>query len=226
MSDTITETGSTPGIASKRHGWIAVGLFGTAFLIRMILAQAVPAGKHFFVPIELLLLLAALYNLRTQLSAFFISFEGIPKQILLGLLLGISFFTMDGIISYLAGTPWKEFHYKSFLLLPVMLVWSIFQSALYEELLFRSLLLGYLVKLIKRDWIANACQAIIFGFAHLRYFNQEMWLQAVLVTLSALIWGYVTLKLGSVTASVVCHAVVNSYWIIFQPFSVVLQKII
>ena len=82
-------------------------------------------------------------------------------------------------------------------------------APLFEELLFRVLVMGELMK-IMRPWAAIALQAIIFGIAHGVLF------QSLFAILVGVILGVVYYKTKNMKAAVICHLVFNLSSILMQ----------
>ena len=112
-------------------------------------------------------------------------------------------------------TATSSFAGLSFQALPAVLIYSLFQTSLPEELLFR----GFLLKRFSVSLsfgIANTIQAALFGLLHgLMFITEVSWLQTLVIILCtggiAAYLGFVNEKKsgGSILASWIMHAVAN-----------------
>lgn len=82
-------------------------------------------------------------------------------------------------------------------------------APLFEELLFRGLVMGQLMK-IMRPWAAIALQAIVFGVAHGVLF------QSIFACGIGIILGIVYYRTQSINTAVICHSVFNFSTILMQ----------
>ena len=112
-------------------------------------------------------------------------------------------------------TATSSFSGLGFQALPAVLIYSLFQTSLPEELLFRGFLLKrFSVRL--PFGVANAIQAALFGLLHgLMFISEVSWLQTLLIILCtggiAAYMGFVNEKKsgGSILASWIMHALAN-----------------
>ncbi|RSJ33698.1 CAAX amino terminal protease self- immunity [Streptococcus gordonii] len=112
-------------------------------------------------------------------------------------------------------TATSSFAGLSFQALPAVLIYSLFQTSLPEELLFR----GFLLKRFSVSLsfgIANTIQAALFGLLHgLMFITEVSWLQTLVIILCtggiAAYLGFVNEKKsgGSILASWIMHALAN-----------------
>ena len=112
-------------------------------------------------------------------------------------------------------TATSSFSGLGFQALPAVLIYSLFQTSLPEELLFR----GFLLKrfsICLPFGVANAIQAALFGLLHgLMFISEVSWLQTLLIILCtggiAAYMGFVNEKKsdGSILASWIMHALAN-----------------
>jgi len=112
-------------------------------------------------------------------------------------------------------TATSSFSGLGFQALPAVLIYSLFQTSLPEELLFRGFLLKrFSVRL--PFGVANTIQAALFGLLHgLMFITEVSWLQTLLIILCtgviAAYLGFVNEKKsgGSILASWIMHALAN-----------------
>ena len=112
-------------------------------------------------------------------------------------------------------TATSSFSGLGFQALPAVLIYSLFQTSLPEELLFR----GFLLKRFSVSLsfgIANTIQAALFGLLHgLMFITEVSWLQTLVIILCtggiAAYLGFVNEKKsgGSILASWIMHALAN-----------------
>lgn len=81
-----------------------------------------------------------------------------------------------------------------------------FQVALFEELVFRSLFLGYLRRFLFSPFWAIVIQAVFFWSMHL---GEGDYLQLGFVAFFGLLAGYMTSRRGSVAGAILAHLVAN-----------------
>lgn len=86
----------------------------------------------------------------------------------------------------------------------VMALYVIIFGPILEELVFRGLCLGYFRRSLKSMWIANICQAVLFGGMHMNV------LQGIYAFLLGLCLGYVAIKTDSIMATILMHIAYNS----------------
>ena len=84
----------------------------------------------------------------------------------------------------------------------IALLCSILIAPIFEELLFRGLVMGELLK-VMRPWAANVSQALVFGIMHGVLF------QSVFAALMGLVLGELYFKTKNIKISMVSHAVFN-----------------
>ena len=112
-------------------------------------------------------------------------------------------------------TATSSFSGLGFQALPAVLIYSLFQTSLPEELLFRGFLLKRFSVCLSFG-IANTIQAALFGFLHgLMFITEVSWLQTLVIILCtggiAAYLGFVNEKKsgGSILASWIMHALAN-----------------
>ena len=141
-------------------------------------------------------------------------------KIWLWILLGsLSFLLLSFLLLYTTvkglKTATSNFSGLGFKALPAVLIYSLFQTALPEELLFRGFLLNRLASRLSFV-VANTIQAALFGLLHgLMFITVLSWQQTLLIILCtggiAAYMGFVNEKKsdGSILASWIIHALVN-----------------
>ena len=112
-------------------------------------------------------------------------------------------------------TATSSFAGLSFQALPAVLIYSLFQTSLPEELLFRGFLLKRFSVCLSFG-VANTIQAALFGLLHgLMFITEVSWLQTLVIILCtggiAAYLGFVNEKKsgGSILASWIMHALAN-----------------
>jgi membrane protease YdiL (CAAX protease family) len=174
-----------------------------------------------YVPVELALLACALLRERGRLDVFFVSRERIGRSLAWGLALGALLCGVEWAIEPAAG----PLRWPAVVAYPLGLVNAILAAALYEELLFRSLALGYLCQWLRRPQVANIAQALLFAAAHLRYLEGPRWSNLASTLVGGLILGWITLGFKSVVPAVVSHAMINSYGMLFSPLGAAWHRV-
>jgi membrane protease YdiL (CAAX protease family) len=84
-----------------------------------------------------------------------------------------------------------------------------------EEFLFRGLLQNFLAKASKSDFAGWWTASMIFGFSHLPNMGFPNWRYATLAAIAGLFYGWTWRKTGSIFASALVHAAVDSVWHFF-----------
>jgi membrane protease YdiL (CAAX protease family) len=194
-----------------------------ALLLRFA-GQVYPIPKYAIVPLELGLLAGFFYENRERLEDFFITRKGFLGDAFLGLLIGAALACLEALYDDRLGESHSLFR-ASLLYLPLALVIVGWASSLYEELLFRSALMGTAKKHVG-PLAALILQSIVFFFAHARYFAAGRWHSAIATGLIGLALGAVTLKRKSLTPAWIAHAVLNTYGIVYFPTGEVLSRIL
>ena len=112
-------------------------------------------------------------------------------------------------------TATSSFSGLGFQALPAVLIYSLFQTSLPEELLFRGFLLKRFSVCLPFG-VANTIQAALFGLLHgLMFITEVSWLQTLVISLCAGViaayLGFVNEKKsgGSILASWIMHALAN-----------------
>lgn len=121
-------------------------------------------------------------------------------------LVPIIFFYLIFLFAEKISAPSAPILYWIKLILGYVLV--IFPAALFEEIVFRGVLLSLLIKRTNFFW-ANFAQAIIFGLCH--FFVHPMNIIAWTIIPMGLIFGLIKNKTGSIKASTTAHAIMNTF---------------
>ncbi|MFQ5742688.1 MAG: type II CAAX prenyl endopeptidase Rce1 family protein [Acidobacteriota bacterium] len=81
-----------------------------------------------------------------------------------------------------------------------------------EELLFRGLIQNFLQQRLRREWLALALAAVIFGAAHLNNGPFPNWRYFVLASIAGVFYGRAYRSSGGIAASACVHALVDTVW--------------
>jgi membrane protease YdiL (CAAX protease family) len=84
-----------------------------------------------------------------------------------------------------------------------------------EELLFRGLLQNFLSKASKSELAGWWTSSVLFGFSHITNLGFPNWQYVILATIAGLFYGWTWRKTGSIFASALVHAAVDSVWHFF-----------
>lgn len=202
-------------------GWML--LIVAAFVVRF--QQFVPLNKLEIVSVEMALLFAYIFLNRARWPQLLIRFDRWKSDVLIGACVGVGYCAVEYGWDYANGAVPTSLYWKSLLFLPLVLVIVGWASALYEELLFRSVLLSVSLRAFGRPWVAIVVQAALFGLAHWnRYFHEGMWYHAVSTTVFGLVLGVLAWQRRSFLPGWVAHALSNSYGVMFIPSELVLEK--
>lgn len=90
-----------------------------------------------------------------------------------------------------------------------------FVQTVAEEFFFRGMLLQLLNRWWRNATAALIVSSVVFGLAHLPYRSFPNWRFVLLATLAGLFYGLSYLRTGSIRASMVTHALVNTAWKVF-----------
>ena len=96
--------------------------------------------------------------------------------------------------------------------LPFLLLGILFFTAWPEEFLFRGLLQNMLAQASKSDLAGWWTASILFGFSHITNMGFPNWRYVVLATIAGFFYGWTWRKTGSIFASALVHAAVDSTW--------------
>jgi len=96
--------------------------------------------------------------------------------------------------------------------LPFLLLGILFFTAWPEEFLFRGLLQNMLSRASNSDLAGWCTASILFGFSHITNMGFPNWRYVVLATIAGFFYGWTWRKTGSIFASALVHAAVDSTW--------------
>ncbi len=116
------------------------------------------------------------------------------------------------------GAP-SGFYGSSLAVYPLFFINALLSAAIYEELLFRSLIAGYMIRWLGRPQLANIVQTALFAIVHLRYFDGQHWANVISVCVGGLLYGWITLGFRSLLPSTIGHAMINYYGTLFSPLA-------
>jgi membrane protease YdiL (CAAX protease family) len=105
---------------------------------------------------------------------------------------------------------WRE--WKS---LPFLSLGILFFTAWPEEFLFRGLLQNLLARASKSDLAGWWTASILFGFSHITNMYFPNWRYVLLASIAGFFYGWTWRKTGSIFASALVHAAVDSTWHFF-----------
>jgi membrane protease YdiL (CAAX protease family) len=204
-------------------GWAPVVLLAIALLIRLAVIQVWRVPQIAYVPVELALLVGALFCERDRLSDFFLRRNRLAKDVALGLALAVVNCLIEIALYARKTGAVPAYRFDTMALVPVGVLVAGWRAGVYEELMFRSLTMGYLRRWTRRADVAVVGQAVLFWLAHVRYLNPEHgWGFSSLVF--GLMLGVLTIGCRSVVPAMIVHAVANSYGAATLPPIEYLQK--
>jgi len=96
--------------------------------------------------------------------------------------------------------------------LPFLSLGILFFTAWPEEFLFRGLLQNMLSRASNSDLAGWWTASILFGFSHITNMGFPNWRYVVLATIAGFFYGWTWRKTGSIFASALVHAAVDSTW--------------
>lgn len=96
--------------------------------------------------------------------------------------------------------------------LPLTAVGILLFTAWPEELLFRGLLQNLLSRTLRRYTSAWVIASVIFGLSHINHDPFPNWRYVLLATIAGLFYGRAWSKTGSMTASCLVHALIDTTW--------------
>ena len=102
---------------------------------------------------------------------------------------------------------WSQWKALPFLSLGILLF-----TAWPEEFLFRGLLQNMLSRASNSDLAGWCTASILFGFSHITNMGFPNWRYVVLATIAGFFYGWTWRKTGSIFASALVHAAVDSTW--------------
>lgn len=88
----------------------------------------------------------------------------------------------------------------------------LFFTAWPEEFLFRGLLQNMLARTAKSDLASWLTASVLFGFSHITNMGFPNWRYVILASIAGVFYGWTWRKSGSIFASALVHALVNTTW--------------
>lgn len=195
----------------------ALFLFAVALVIRLFVITNYAISNIVYVPLEIALCLAALFFERKHLASFFISFRKWKSDLFLGFILAAVWCSVEYFFEGLDLGDARAFYWDSFFMIPVLVLLAGWRAGVYEELLFRSLLMGYLRLFSKNSWFFVLTQALVFWAAHPRYYMHGLWVQSATNFIFGLLLGIVVHKRSSILPAMVIHSIGNTYGVVGMP---------
>ena len=87
-----------------------------------------------------------------------------------------------------------------------------------EEFLFRGLLQNMLTRSMKSDLAAWWMASVVFGFSHITNMGFPNWRYVILASIAGIFYGWTWRRSGSIFASAIVHALVDTTWhFVFRP---------
>jgi membrane protease YdiL (CAAX protease family) len=189
---------------------IPITLTLIALLVRLVIINVWKIPQIVYVPIELCLIGVALYFERDRLRTFFIRTDRIKADLVLGVILGILNALVEATQYRISHGEFLPYRLDTILIVPVGILVAGWRAGVYEELLFRSLSMGYLKMWSRNGLFAIVGQGLLFWVAHVRYLNPEStW--GIFTLIFGLLLGALTYWRGSVIPAMIIHAIANSY---------------
>ncbi len=148
-----------------------------------------------------------IYVQRRSLRAFFIKRQGLARSLALGALLGLgsgSVFAVTALFRTEVVTGGIERQASTWAILI-----HVVETAIFEELLFRSFLLGYLKRHELPYWRANVIQGFLFVLAHGSYWISGDWVGLACVGIFGLLSGRLIWKQENIAGAVLAHSLAN-----------------
>jgi uncharacterized protein len=99
--------------------------------------------------------------------------------------------------------------------LPLTALGILFLTAWPEEFLFRGLLQNLLSRVSKSEVAGWWTASLLFGFSHITNLGFPNWRYVALATIAGIFYGWTWRKTGSIFASALVHAVVDTTWHFF-----------
>jgi uncharacterized protein len=96
--------------------------------------------------------------------------------------------------------------------LPVVGITIFFFTAWPEEFLFRGLLQNLLTRSTKSEFSGWWTASVLFGFSHITNLGFPNWRYVILASIAGLFYGWTWRKSGSICASAIVHALVDTIW--------------
>jgi len=175
--------------------------------------------KYIHSPLQMIIIGLAYYFEKDKTDDFFISRKNLKRKIFIGIILTPLFCGTEYIFDYWRGEAFTTFYWKSFFLLPVFVLTSGWRAGIYEELLYRSLLMGLLLRKFKNPIFPILIQGILFYVAHPRYLQAGSWGAGLMTLVTGLTFGIITYKTKSIIPTIIIHSTINVYGLISMPFA-------
>jgi len=105
-----------------------------------------------------------------------------------------------------------EPHWWQWKSLPFLSLGILFFTAWPEEFLFRGLLQNFLSRATKSDVIGWWTASLLFGFSHIPNMLFPNWRYVALASIAGVFYGWTWRKTGSIFASALVHAAVDTTW--------------
>lgn len=193
----------------------ADGLFHS-FSLLAVLLLIVPFGWSYgirigqgiaiSIPVAFLGIAVFLVMERHRWHDFYITGEAISYSLTEGVVICLLFIVPFSLILTYARTG--HIAWLSSDQVPNYLLQSM-EIALFEELVYRSLFLGYLRRFSITPAYANLIQTAYFGASHLHYLGSRDYLLLAFVLVFSLIQGYIVLKRGNLAGALLVHTASN-----------------
>lgn len=190
------------------HG--ALALFVLALSIRLVVVQLWTIPRLMYIPVELLLTIGAVYLERDRPAVFFLRRTSLLADLGIGMGLAILAALLEWSNGWVSTGKPTTYRWDTLLLVPVGVLIAGWRAGVYEELLFRSLAMGYLHEATRSRAAAALGQALLFWLAHIRYFDAEHHYGAS-TALFGLLLGILAMARRSVVPGMVWHSISNSY---------------
>ena len=142
-----------------------------------------------------------------HLQDYFLTFKQHKKSLKSGIIAILVVFLVSTILNFKFNTPTSEWHTETIL-------YQFTMPGINEEIAFRGIMLGLLVKILKPNSIAMLITALLFGMAHGLFLNQNFELifksqPFFQTTIMGMIWAWVTIKTGSILLALLSHNLGN-----------------
>lgn len=112
------------------------------------------------------------------------------------------------VLHFISFTP-QWYAWKT---VPLTGVAILFLTAWPEEFLFRGLLQNMLSRASKSDLAGWWTASVLFGFSHITNLGFPNWRYVILASIAGLFYGWTWRKTGSIFASAIVHALVDTTW--------------
>jgi len=174
---------------------------------------------------ELILLVTALYLERQRIQDFFLRRHKIGIDLVLGFFLGTLCCFFEWIQTGIFAGNFSILRLDTLAIVPIGVLLAGWRAGVYEELLFRSMAMGYIHRLTKSAYFAVIGQGFLFWIAHTRYLNTESY-WGLTTGVLGLILGWIVYKRKSVVPAMVIHAMLNSYGgAVLSPYEYIMKAL-